>query len=296
MSRNHKGLMSYNKFAKPFLLLGYCLLLITGVSAQSDHTLWYHQPAQYFEESLVLGNGKMGASVFGGIHSDKIYLNDATLWSGEPVNANMNPEAYKNLAAVRAALKNESYKLADSLNHKLQGKFSESYAPLGTMYIDFKHHNAEHYYRELNISESISRVSYEVKGIKYTREYFISHPDQIMIIKLSSSQKGTLTFDIRLNSLIRFNTSSQADRLTMKGYAPIHTEPSYRGNIPNAVIYDESKGTRFTTLVKIKNTDGSIIKSDSTIGVENGTEAIIYISIATSFNRSEEHTSELQSL
>ena len=129
--------MSYNKFAKPFLLFVYSLLLTSGALAQSDHTLWYKQPAQYFEESLVLGNGKMGASVFGGIHSDKIYLNDATLWSGEPVNANMNPEAYKNLAAVRAALKNENYKLADSLNHKLQGKFSESYAPLGTMYIDF---------------------------------------------------------------------------------------------------------------------------------------------------------------
>ena len=81
--------------------------------AQSDHILWYNQPAQYFEESLVLGNGKMGASVFGGVASDKIYLNDATLWSGEPVDANMNPEAYKNLPAIREALKNEDYKLAD---------------------------------------------------------------------------------------------------------------------------------------------------------------------------------------
>ena len=81
--------------------------------AQSDNTLWYNQPAQYFEESLVLGNGKLGASVFGGVNSDMIYLNDATLWSGEPVNANMNPEAYKNLPLIREALKNENYKLAD---------------------------------------------------------------------------------------------------------------------------------------------------------------------------------------
>ena len=62
--------------------------------------LWYKQPAHYFEETLVLGNGKMGASVFGGIESDKIFLNDATLWSGEPVDPNMNPEAYKNLPAI----------------------------------------------------------------------------------------------------------------------------------------------------------------------------------------------------
>ncbi len=106
--------------------------------SQATDVLWYKQPANYFEETLVLGNGKMGASVFGGIESDKIYLNDATLWSGEPVDPNMNPEAYKNLPAIREALNNEDYKLADELQHKLQGKFSESYLPLGTLFIDFQ--------------------------------------------------------------------------------------------------------------------------------------------------------------
>ena len=106
--------------------------------SQSPDKLWYNQPALYFEETLVLGNGKAGASVFGGVESDKIFLNDATLWSGEPVNPNMNPEAYKNIPAIRAALKNEDYQLADQLQKKIQGKFSESYAPLGTMIINFK--------------------------------------------------------------------------------------------------------------------------------------------------------------
>mgnify|MGYP001793412212 CR=1 FL=1 len=125
----------------------------------------------------------MGASVFGGVNADKIYLNDATLWSGEPVNANMNPEAYKNIPAIREALKNENYKLADSLNRKLQGKFSESYCPLGTLFIDFKQRGtATKYSRELNIGNAISKISYEVKGIKLTREYFISYPDKVMVI------------------------------------------------------------------------------------------------------------------
>ena len=69
--------------------------------------LWYDKPAQYFEEALVLGNGTQGATVFGGTESDKIFLNDITLWSGEPMNPRMNPEAYKNLPAVREALKAE---------------------------------------------------------------------------------------------------------------------------------------------------------------------------------------------
>ena len=78
--------------------------VIVEAPIQPPLKLWYDAPAQYFEESLVLGNGQQGATVFGGISTDKIYLNDLTLWSGEPVNANMNPQAYKNLPAVREAL------------------------------------------------------------------------------------------------------------------------------------------------------------------------------------------------
>ena len=257
--------------------------------AQSRNTLWYKQAAQYFEESLVLGNGKLGATIFGGVESDKIHLNDATLWSGEPVNALMNPtggepHAYKNIPAIREALKNEDYKLADKLQHKLQGKFSESYAPLGTMFINHANSaNYTNYYRELDISKAISKVTYEINGVKYTREYFVSHPDQIMAVKLTSSKKGGLTFDVKFNSLLKYKISTSKQTLQINGYAPIHAEPNYRKS-DNPVIFDETKGTRFTTLTKIKNTDGTITSTDSTLGVKGATEAIIYVSIATSFN------------
>jgi alpha-L-fucosidase 2 len=267
------------------IILLFVILQENNTFAQSVNTLWYNQPAQYFEESLVLGNGIMGASVFGGVSSDKIYLNDATLWSGGPVNVNMNPEAYKTLPALREALKNENYKLADELNKKLQGSYSQSFAPLGTLYIEHKHAGApQNYYRELNISEAVSKVQYEVNGIKYTREYFISHPDHIMIIKLISSQKGALSFNVRFESLLKNRISSSTSMLKAKGYAPIRALPSYLGNIPNAVVFDESKGTRFTALVKINNTDGIIVATDSTLGLRDGTEAVVLVSIATSFN------------
>jgi alpha-L-fucosidase 2 len=123
---------------RSFFVLGILVSSVFLAQAQSPTNLRFNQPAQFFEESLALGNGKMGASIFGGIASDKIFLNDATLWTGEPVDANMNPEAHKNLPAIREALKSENYKLADSLNKKLQGKFSESYAPLGTLFIVMK--------------------------------------------------------------------------------------------------------------------------------------------------------------
>jgi len=263
-----------------FLLLGsdFCF-------SQSTSILWYKQPAQYFEESLVLGNGKMGASVFGGVKSDQIYLNDITLWSGEPVNPSMNPEAYRNVEAVREALKKEDYKLADKLNQKIQGKFSESYAPLGTLFLEMNHDGEfKNYYRELDISKALSNVSYEVNGVKFTREYFISYPDQMMVIKLTSSQKGALNFGVKFESQLRNSVSIADNTLNAKGYAPTHAEPNYRGEKANAVTYNENKGIRFTTLIKIKNKDGKLISTDHSIGLSGGTEALVFVSVATSFN------------
>jgi len=261
------------------LLASFC----TNMTAQSSHVLWYNQPAEFFEESLVLGNGKMGATVFGGANSDKIYLNDITLWSGEPVNANMNPEAYKNIPAIREALKNENYKLAEELNKKVQGKNSESYAPLGTLEINNSEKGkAVNYRRELDISNAISKVSYELNGIKFTREYFVSAPDQIMVIKLTSSIKGGLNFDINLKSLLKSNVEVRNNILVMTGVAPIHENAGYQIVPKYQKIQD--RGTRFTTLIQIKKTDGKVTSSRDFLSLKDATEAYVYVSVATSFN------------
>ncbi|QOG03358.1 glycoside hydrolase N-terminal domain-containing protein [Flavobacterium sp. MDT1-60] len=274
--------MNSNLMKKTFLILFFTACYIE-MSAQSNHVLWYNQPAEFFEESLVLGNGKMGATVFGGANSDKIYLNDATLWSGEPVNAKMNPEAYKNIPAIREALKNENYKLAEELNKKVQGKNSESFAPLGTLEINNSEKGkAVNYHRELDISNAISKVSYEMAGIKYTREYFVSAPDQIMVIKLTSDQKGALNFDINLKSLLKSNVEVRNNILVMTGTAPIHENAGYTV-VPKYLDIKE-RGTRFTTLIQIKKTDGKITNSRESITLKDATEAIIYVSVATSFN------------
>lgn len=261
-------------------------LFAASLFAQSDSILWYKQAANHFEESLVLGNGKLGATVFGGVASDKIYLNDATLWTGEPVNPNMNPKAYTHIAAIREALANENYELADKLQKNVQGKFSESYAPLGTLFIDFNAtDSSQNYYRELDISRAISTTRYAQNGVNYSREYFVSYPDKVFVIKLKADKKGALNFAVKFNSLLNNQVTVAHQTLTAKGYAPIKSEPSYRRNMANPVVFEAGRGTRFTTLVKVKNTDGGTISlTDSTLGIKNGTEAIIYVSIATSFN------------
>ena len=259
------------------------LLFLVRLSAQSDHTLSYQRPAEFFEESLLLGNGKMGATVFGGIHQEQIYLNDITLWSGEPVNAQMSPEAYKNIPAIRAALQSENYRLAEELNKKIQGKNSESYAPLGTLDIVFpKLLKATNYSRQLDLSKAVSSTSFTVNGVRYTREYFVSAPEQMMVIKLTSSKKGALDFEIKSSSLLSSKVQVQGHVLSMMGRAPIHQNEGYR--VPESFLSQKERGTRFISLVKIKNTDGEVFSTDSTLGLRNATEAILYVSVATSFN------------
>ncbi|MDX8339225.1 glycoside hydrolase family 95 protein [Draconibacterium sp. IB214405] len=262
-----------------------CCTAPTVEKDRSTHVLWYDKPATYFEESLVLGNGKMGASVFGGVESDKIYLNDITLWAGEPVDPYMSPEAYKAVPKIREALANEDYELADKLNHQLMGKYSESYAPLGTLFIDFPQStNIENYQRELDIDKAVSTTSYAVDGVNYKREYFVSYPDQIMVVKLSADKKDALNFAVKFDSQLRFSTSTDGDVFKVEGYAPFTALPNYHSGDQEPIQFDKNRGTRFSTYMKVENDGGTTACSDSSITVSGASEAVLYVSIATSFN------------
>jgi len=246
--------------------------------------LWYNKPAKYFEEALVLGNGTQGATVFGGTDTDKIFLNDLTLWSGEPVDPYMNKEAYKNLPGVREALKQENYKLADSLVKKIQGKFSESYAPLGTLYLDFQPNQSTNYYRELDLERAIATVNHEVNGNKIKREYFVSHPDKVFVIHLTSQQKNGLNFTVRFNSLLKFSGTSTINHLHFKGVAPVRAEPNYVRKKGNPILFSDDRGTRFSTDVLLQSTDGKVSRTDTSLTLGGATEAVVLVSMATSFN------------
>lgn len=262
-----------------------CYWIPSIITAQSDKVLWYDKPAQYFEEALVLGNGTLGATLFGGVATEKIYLNDATLWSGEPVAPNPNPDAYKAVAEIRKALAEENYQLADSLQRILQGPYSQSYMPLGTVEIDFGHSGAStEYYRELDLGRAMAKTTYTNNGVHYTREYFVSHPDKIMVIRLTSDQKKAVNFSLGFQSLLQFKTEIEGDKLMVNGYAPYNVEPNYINDKPEPVQFDENRGTRFTSLFQIQSSDGEITTTDSKLTLSNATEAVIYISIATSFN------------
>jgi len=257
----------------------------TGFSQQSTPLkLWYDRPAEHFEEALVLGNGRAGATVFGGTDSDKILLNDITLWSGEPVNPDMNPHAHTFIPLVREALKREDYKAADSLIKNIQGKFSESFSPLGTLFIDFpENQDTRKYYRELSLDHAVTTITHQTGNNTITREYFMSHPDRILVIRVRAEKP--VSFSVRQNSLLRHKVKTENGVLNLSGRAPFRAFPNYynRHDV-NAVEYDDHRGTAFTSQVKIIPQNGKTVYTDSTAGVTQTTEALILVSIATSFN------------
>jgi len=265
-------------------LPGVLILFSCNKSELPDRIIRYDHPADYFEEALPLGNGRIGAAVYGGAGTERIVLNEETLWTGGPVDPFMNPEAYKHLPAVREALFNEDYRLADSLVRNLQGKFSESYAPPGDLYIDFLHKDSiSDYYRELDLRTGMATVNYSSGEVDYVRELFTSFPDQVLVIRLTASRKKELNISLRFRSQLPHTVSFENGRLIMHGKVPVHCEPNYR-NLPDAIMYDDQKSMRFEVQAAIVDSDGSITGTDSSCYLRDASRATILVSIATSFN------------
>jgi len=267
------------------LIIVFNAIMFSTWGQKADKLIWFNQPAKSFEESLVIGNGTQGASIFGGICSEQMYLNDITFWSGEPVNPNMYPDAFKQLPAIRNALQKENYRSADTLVKKIQAKFSECYQPIGTLYLQFQHDSSvTNYVRSLNLDNSLAKTQYQVNGIIYKREYFFSAPDKIMVIHLTASQKNALNFSIHFNSLVKYNLESSNKQLTINGYAPYHVDPPYLKEVKNPILFDSNRGTRFTTAVRIAQHNGVSSSTDSSVTIHAATDVLIYVTIATSFN------------
>ena len=269
--------------------LFFGILMTTAAYSQQSSVMMYDKPAAYFEDALPIGNGRIGGMVYGGIGKDRISLNEATLWAGYPVDANMNPAAQQYLPLVREALFAGDYKKADSLTKFIQGKFSASYAPLGNLWMDFNVKEANQYSRTLDLRRGLVNVSFESDGTTYSRAYFVSHPDQLMFVKLSSKGKNKMNVELTMNSLLPNKHMPTAKGLAMNGIAPSLAEPSYRGKMPNAVQYDSNNAMRFSGMVSVLSNNGKQKNTDSSIQISEASEILLAISLATSFNGFDKH-------
>ena len=238
-------------------------------SDQAPMVLQYDMPATYFEESLPIGNGKIGALVYGGTDDNIIYLNDITLWTGKPVDRNLDADAHKWIPEIRKALFNEDYQLADSLQLHVQGPNSQHFQPLGTLHIkDLGLGEVSNYHRSLNLDSAIIKDSYVRDGATVTREYFASNPDKLIAIRL----RGDINCRIALTAQVPHKVKAIPTQLTMTGHAT--------GN-PQESIH-------FCTMLNVK-TDGEVSAADSSLTITHAKEAVIYIVNETSFNGFDKH-------
>lgn len=264
-------------------------LMMPGIALASNLRLHYDRPAKYFEEALPIGNGKLGALVYGGETCDSISLNDITLWSGMPDTVTYNYDFASDLAAVRDALEREDYAAADKANRALQGHYSENYQPLGRMYIRYNNCGIRDgkIERMLDISRSVAFTS--AQGL--TREYFASSPDSVIAVKIYATGKSTLDFSIDISSLLPHALTAQGNEIIMDGYAAHHSFPVYYESIPDTLKhqYDPARGIHFRTIVRIDAPDSRVSSKDGSLNVRGGKSAVLYISNETSFNGFERH-------
>ena len=265
---------------KKFLLLSLLAACQSLIHAQQlPMRLWYNHEAEFFEEALPIGNGQLGAMVYGGADIDSLQLNDMTLWSGTPWDRQRDRDAHQWIAPIREALFNEDYRQADSLQLKMQGPDCDWYEPLGTLVIKDLNANdgpADNYRRELDIDQAIAHVSYDRNGVHYEREHLASHPHHLMAIHLKASQPRALSVVVNLKSLLPHETQGQGNtRLLMQGHS---TGPT-----------DEAM--RFCTMVQVDCGKQGLwgVDDKGTLLITQATEATIYLTNVTSFNGFDRH-------
>jgi alpha-L-fucosidase 2 len=260
--------------------------------------LWYNEPANAsavdvkdgwkndpeWLKALPVGNGFLGAMVFGDVNKERIQLNEKTLWSGSP-NDNNNPEAAKSLDKIRQLIFEEKYKEADELAKKTQvckgagsGSGQGANAPygcfqtLGDLWLDFgKTAPYSGYHRELNLKQGIVKVSYKQKGVEYKREIFASYPDRVLAIHLTANKKGALSFDATFSRPERYTVKAEEDNLMMTG-----TLPDGKGG----------NGMQYAARLKAIGTGGNIVCSNSRIEIRDADEVVLLLTASTNYKQS----------
>ena len=233
-----------------------------------------------------LGNGRVGAMIYGRPTEELIHLNEGSFWSGGPATLSPNPEAYKFLPQVRKALDEKNYAEADKLIRNMQGLFSQSYAPIGDLLVKQKFDGTvTGYSRDLNLEDAIATTCFTANDVTYTREAFVSHPDQALIIRFTASRPGALELNFSTQTKMHAAASVEGHDLVLSGRAPSHADPTYINTSDTPVQWDDPcKGMRFQTRIRTLKNDGNEVVENCRIHIDGASEVVLAVSIATSFN------------
>lgn len=262
------------------LTLSILLGLVSNRATASDNVLWYNKPATIWQEALPLGNGRIGAMVYGGIDTEEIQLNEETMWGGGPHN-NVRTISPDTLSLVRKMIfEGKEHVAHDMINRNfMTGQNGMPYETIGSLIISpckmFKQNPEPNhivpgsYRRSLDLSKALSTTTYKIDDVTFRREVITSFADNVVIIHITADKKGSISFSASYRSPLRHTVNQDHGLLAMCGYGADHE------GIKGAV--------RSMTLTEVKAPGGLVFVDDTMINVVNANEATIYVSIATNF-------------
>lgn len=270
----------------PLLVAAGILSSAAAEPVPGADTLRYAQPAEKWEEALPVGNGRLGAMVFGGVATERLQLNEGTLWAGGPYDP-VNPEARAALPEARRLIDEGRYKEADALlSAKVMAKPLKQmpYQTVGDLLLTFADTaTVGDYRRELDLDSATTSVAFTRDGVRYTREVFASAPDNVIVVRLAADEPGKISFVAGMKTPMAATVStSGGDTLVMEG----------RGGDSDGI-----KGQlRYQARVKILATKGTVTAGPATVTVAGADEVTLLVAAATSFKRFDDVSGDPESL
>jgi alpha-L-fucosidase 2 len=253
-----------------FILFAMWTVLLPVCGADNaPMVLWFAQPAGQWTEALPIGNGRMGAMVFGGVSQERIQFNEDTLWTGKPHDY-VRAGAREELPVLRQLVFDGKAKEAEKLaktNFLSDPVRQKAYQPFGDLHLDFGNlTNISDYRRELDLGSAMARVTYQADGVTFMREAFASYPDDVIVLHLTADKPGSIAFTLRMDSpQTNSETTAMApDTLALKGQV-------------------EAGGLRFVSHVRAASDGGTVTMNGDSIRVENANSATLYLVASTSF-------------
>ena len=256
-----------------FVLIVICSSSVYAVDTSGDLTLWYTQPAKQWVEALPIGNGRLGAMVFGGIDKEHIQLNEDTLSAGGPYDPT-NPNALAALPEARRLIFAGDFNQANKLiGAKMMGKpiVQMPYQTVGDLYLTFANiEGAANYRRQLDLDTAIARVDFSAGDVNFTREVFSSPVDQVIVIRLTADKPGKISFDAMMRTPQKAAVMVEApDTVVIRGVNP------QAAGIKGAL--------KFQALLKVMVTGGQISSDQNQVSVTGADSATLLVDAATSY-------------
>lgn len=269
-------------------------------------SLWEEKPAHEFWDAHLIGNGRLGLSVYGTMPMERILINDDTLWSGYE-NFHVNPRHYdKFRKAQKAAMEGRVKEANNIINNEMTGKWTEAYMPLGQVYlmhdqkdnfrnmqlkkkIEAPERDFDNYKRVLNIEDAIETVTYEKDNICIKKEYFVSKPADagfvyVTALDKTGERKTPLSFAVGVDSKLMYENGADKNSAFLTGVAPSHAEPSYTPVAPMFIYEKNSKALRYALVVRVIDTDGICTSDGQRLYVNDATYAFLGIAAKTNFS------------